>query len=523
MWKRVLHILMVLLVCTEAGAQWHKGITWSVEGNALWSDGDGYAPFWLTANRHGLSSVETTSGYLRAGLFRSTEQDSLRRWRHGYGLDLAVADGYTSSLIVQQAYYDIDWRWLRLSIGSKERPSELKDPWLSSGGLTFGTNARPIPQVRIEVPHYVTIPGLKELLHVKGYLGYGIYTDNGWQADFALEGSRYTKNALHHVKAGFIKVGNETRFPLYLEAGVEMATQFGGTAYNVTYGRKEMTKGNFRMGSGVKDFLKALVPFGNGGDPTDGEGYANVEGNHLGSWHASLAWQAKTWKVRFYYEHFFEDHSMIIDEYGWEDYTANFGDNGIGSYIPPVIPSGYYWKDGLYGVEVELPANPFVSRVVYEYLNTTEQSGPLYHDKTAQISDHLGGMDNYYNHAIYAGWQHWGMSVGSPFLLSPIYNADRLIQFENNRVRTHHVGVCGSPLSGLDYRLLLSHSKYWGTYAIPLVDTQEQTSALLELSYAPSRFAGWRAKLSLAWDNGKMLGDTWGGMLTLQKTGVLTK
>lgn len=505
------------------GQQLVKGVSYAMESCFVGSGEDEVAPFWLTANRHGLSSIKNCNGYLRVGLFRDARQDSLRQWRHSYGLDIAVTCNHTSSFVVQQAYYDIEWKGMQLSVGSKERPSALKHPLLSSGGLTFGTNARPVPQIRFEVPEYVAISGTGGWLHVKGCLGYGLYTDNNWQKDFVALGRRYTLNGLHHVKAGYLKIGNEKKFPIYFEGALEMATQFGGTAYNVMWGRQEVVTEDIRMGHGFKDFLKALLPFGNGGDPTDGIGYSNVTGNHLGSWHASFAYQAKDWKIRAYYEHFFEDHSMIIDEFAWKDYTDNFGNNGFSSYIPPLIPGTYYWKDGLYGIEIAFPANPFVSGLVYEYVSTKEQSGPVYHDHTAQISDQISGIDNYYNHVIYTGWQHWGMSMGSPFLLSPIYNSDGVIQFKNNRVRTHHLGFCGNPTKELSYRVLLSHSKYWGTYNAPLIDTQEQTSSLLELTYTPLRWKGWLVKGAFAWDNGSAVGDNCGGMLTLRKTGILIR
>ncbi len=536
--------LVALFLCGfhTFGQDLRKGIHYNVESCVAWSNGDDFAPFWFTANRHGLYSTDKNSGYLKAGLFRSTEQDNDRNWRHGYGLELAGAYNHTSSFIVQQAYYDIAWKGMQLSIGSKERPSALKNPLLSSGGLIFGTNARPVPQVRFELPEYVTIPGTNDWVHIKGFLGYGAYTDNNWQREFVAPGQRYTLDALHHVKAGYMKIGNKEKFPLYFEGALEMATQFGGHAYNVTwYDRKGEGGGiktkDFKMGSGIKDFFEALIPMGGDatdGETSDGESYANASGNHIGSWHFSITYDPGDWKIRAYYEHMFEDHSMIIDEYSWKEYVDNFGDDGISSYIPPIIPSGYYWKDGLYGLEIELPQNPYVSQVVYEYFSTKEQSGAIYHDHTPEISDQISAIDDYYNHTLYTGWQHWGMSMGSPFLLSPIYNQRNhpnffhntagSLKFYYNRVQSHHFGICGSPMEALDYRLLVSHSKHWGTYAMPLIDTEEQTSVLLEMSYAPTQWDGWQFKASAAYDHGNtLIGNNFGGMLTVSKYGILTR
>ena len=79
-------------------------------------------------------------------------------------------------------------------------------------------------------------------------------------------------------------------------------------------------------------------------------------------------------------------------------------------------------------------------------------------------------------------------------------------------------------MEGLDYRLLVSHSKHWGSYTMPLIDTEEQTSALLEVAYSPSQWKGWQFKGSVAYDHGTtIVGNNFGGMLTVSKSGILTR
>ena len=129
---------------------------YAVETGIVAGHGD-YSPFWFTANRQGLSSVKTENGYLRAGIFHSQALGRHFTWKAG--LDLATAYNYTSSFVVQQAYADLSYRWLNLSIGSKERTPELRNPKLSTGGLVESNSARPVPQVRIEIPQYISVPG----------------------------------------------------------------------------------------------------------------------------------------------------------------------------------------------------------------------------------------------------------------------------------------------------------------------------------------------------------------------------
>ena len=61
---------------------------------------------------------------------------------------------------------------------------ELKNNELSSGAQTLGKNARPVPQVRIALADYYTLPLTKGWLHLKGHIAYGKMTDDNWQHEF---------------------------------------------------------------------------------------------------------------------------------------------------------------------------------------------------------------------------------------------------------------------------------------------------------------------------------------------------
>lgn len=469
------------------------GVQYNVEAGAVVSDGD--APLWLNANRYGVSSVDGNNGYLRATLHRSTQQDSAYHWRLGYGVDLVGAYNFTNPFTVQQLYADVAYKRVRLTIGSKQQPMAFRNQALSTGSQTLGINARPVPMVRFELPEYWSITGKSNWAAIKGHVAYGMMTDGNWQADYVVPGYHYAKNALLHTKAGYLRLGNEEKFPLVFEGGLEMATQFGGTVYN-PIGREGTLSGKLEMPNGAGEFLDALI--GTGSDATD-EGYANATGNTLGSWLFSLSYKGKNWKLRAYYDHFFEDHSMMFFEYGW--------------------------KDGLVGVEATLPENPFVSSVVYEYMNTTYQSGAVYHDHTAAIPDQISGVDNYYNHNLYQGWQHWGQSMGNALYVSPLYNHDGRLEFTGNRFKAHHVGISGEPLKGLHYRLLYTHMKNWGMYANPYDDIRRNDSFLCEANYALPCLGclgeGWQAGLAFSMDRGKVTGDNTGFQLTISKKGLL--
>ena len=468
-----------------------------IEAQASTSKGD--TPLWLTTNRYGLSSIDSQNGYLRASLIRNASTDSLNKWRIGWGADVAIGYNQANALLIQQLYADIDYKLVRLTIGAKNQPMSLKNAYLSSGSQTFGINARAVPSVRFELPEYWNITGRGNWAAIRGHISYGMLTDGGFQESYVGTNAtaHYAKKVLLHTKAGYLRLGNARKFPMVFEGGIEMATQFGGTAYN-SQTWDGVSSQPIKMKSGLKDFINAT--FGGGSDSTDGNGYANSTGNMLGSWLARLTWYGRDWSIGIYYDHFFEDHSQMFLQYGW--------------------------LDGMVGFDVHLPQNPFVSNFVYEYVKTTYQSGPLYHDQTDAIPDQVSGVDNYYNHNIYAGWQHWGQAMGNVFFTSPLYNHTSDLTFTSNRFKAHHLGFSGNPCSSLQYRLHYSHLRSLGTYGQPFDQTKTNNSIMLELSYTPSRLGqlntkGWNVKAAFAIDRGDLLNDNTGFQFTISKTGIL--
>ena len=496
--KHFLILLLTILPLTVEAQISRLGQDVFYEGSVTgaFSGGD-YAPFWFTNNRYGLSSHKNNYGYLRGTIRRDVMTDSLRNWRIGYGADLAVAVGMESKhFIVQQLYADFQWKALRLSLGQKERPLELKNQALSSGGMTTGINARPLPQIRLEIPDFLAIPGTKKWLAFKAHLAYGWYTDNAWQREFNGDMRYlYTTGSLYHSKALFLRIGNKDKFPLTVTGGLEMSCQFGGTGHNIRQrpGFPGPEYYDESLLNGFKSFWNALIP--GGSDSNDGDIYSNREGNQLGSWHLRADFHGKGWSAAAYLEHFFEDQSQMF----WQ----------------------YAWNDMMLGFEANLPKNPYVSSLVYEYLTTTDQSGPVYHDHTLTVTDQVSARDDYYNNTVYGSWQHSGYVMGIPTLISPLYNNDGSLSVYHNRVKAHHVGLCGEPCSQFSWRFLYTHEKSWGTYKYPTVDPLYGNFYLVEATWKPRRVRGLSITGSYGHNDGTLLGESNGAMLTLRYSGWL--
>ena len=486
-----------------------KGLQYGLEMQASLSEGK--TPLWMNANKYGLSSLEESNGYMRAMVCRSLKEDSMRRWGIGYGADVVLPVHYTSNFIIQQAYADMRWQKVLLSIGSKERPMELKDGELSTGSQTFGINARPVPQVRFEIPDYLTLPGMRHWVHVKGHVAFGKMTDENWQHDFTQRKTRYADGTLYNSKAGYLMIGKKDG-RLRLEVGLEMAALFGGTAHGVL--TSDGTVQTIQCGNSIKDFIHALVPGGNLEGQTV---YLNVAGNHLGSWVGRLSYHSDDYMVSAYFDKYFEDHSAMFmldyDGYGQGNNWDKREDNRF------VL---YDMKDIMLGGELVMKHARWLNKVVVEYIYTKYQSGPIYHDHTKTIPDHLGGNDNYYNHYVYPGWQHWGQVMGNPLYRSPIYNTNGEIMIENNRFTAWHLGFSGNPARRLHYRVLATVQNGLGTYIKPYNRKHHNLSVLMQAEYGfAGKWRDWSIECGCGFDNGSILGHNKGIQLKVKKTGLL--
>lgn len=530
----------LLAIGILAKAQSNNTFNYIIQYNGQFTDGQN-APYWFTALRQGMNNVAKNDGYMRVGLLGQGTLDKKGELYYKIGADLRIGETFTKSLdrgkeiLLQQGYIEAQWRILRLTIGSKERFAEtgsnnilegttmatnlanrffpnlysLPASNLTSGSLSYSGNSRPIPQVRIEIPHYTPFPGTKGWLHIRGHISYGLFTDENFQEEHTLRkpSERYGKNILYHSKAGFIRIGKAEKFPLLFEGGLEMHTQFGGEIHTHADGKI------LSMPHSLADYWKAFIPL-SGSDATPEKEQTNISGNQLGSWHAAFTIPTKSVDIRLYGEHLFEDFSQLF----FFEYQSDKNGNKNVIYYP--------WKDFLVGIRLTNKSKqiPFITSLQYEYLTTRDQSGALYHDPSDHFSEQMDGADNYYNHGIYPGWHHWGMGLGNPLIISPAYNSNGSLQFRSNRIIAHNAGINGTleewiPLA---YRLQYTYSEHWGSYSHPFDNKKYSTSLLAEFICAPAR-SHWTGMLSLAYDKSSYIGNNSGVMFTLSYTGDIKR
>lgn len=454
-------------------------IFYKVETRATFAGGEN-TPFWFVSNIHGLGAPKLNNGYVRGSVFKSISSDEKFSW--GAGIDLNGAWNLPGAFRVQQLFAEIKYRNLWLSFGSRNFRSLYNNHKLSSGDLLFSGNSLPIPQLKIGTYGFAPFWGTNGWFSVNLYLSYGMFTDSKWQKAWVELPSQRNSGVLFCGRGLWLRAGNFDKFPLTFDIGIEMGTQFAGTIYS--------NDKKIKMPHKFIDWIKALIPMSGGETTPEGE-QINIQGNMTGEYSMSTSFSpSPEWNIRAYWEHYFEDHSQMTFEYGW-------------------------WKDGLWGIEVTFPKNRYLSKFVFEYVATYDQSGAVLNNYSPEIPEQVSGRDGYYTHYLYGVWQTWGMTIGTPLAISPLYNRSHQLTLYDTRFHAFHLGFEGHPLNNLDWRFLLTFSKNWGTYYRPLPDIMNNCSGLLEIKYHSHKIKGLYAKAAIAWDKGRLLGNNFGGMISL--------
>lgn len=498
---RNLVAILAAVVPLSAAAVYPVSYEASVWGNA--GSGD-FAPYYIASNNHGILS-QTNNALLRLGAWR--EMDTSKRFSYGYGVSFVTGYGSDTgyerynpmtkefyshkerpaSVWLQQLYGEVKYRGVFMTVGLKEQTSKMLNARLSSGDLVESGNARPIPEVRAGFKDFQDIPFTNGWVQIDGEISYGKFTDNDYMRNhYSYYNYHLTTGSWYTYKQAYFRTRPSERFSVTI--GAQAAGVFGGTT--VTYRHGKLVD-SYKHPDKLGDFFEMFIPRN-----TSEEGF--VLGNHLGSWDFMARYRLKN-----------DDELKGYFQWLWED------GSGIGKL------NGY---DGLWGIEYKSSRKGILNGVVVEYLDFTNQSGPMHWDPDdspgTTITDRAEGGDNYYNNSFYNSYANYGMSIGTPFLRAPIYNRDGYPAFVCTRVRGVHIGLSGNVISPLEYRVLFSYRKGWGTGLVPLTGTLEDTSVSVDATYRVPSVSGLSIKAQVALDNGSMFGDNIGGLVTVLYNGI---
>lgn len=457
-------------------------ITYDLTTEASVGTGD-YTAFQLVTNRHHILATRPNTAYLRGAI----------NIAHAFSKDLVLSGGVDAIASIhadhkgylQQCYANLSYQSFFLEAGSREEKHALRDDLLSSGAFIKGTNAKPIPQVHFGTNGFWTVPYTKDWLQINFDFGYGKFVDNDYHEKmFRKEGSnnsRYATDVNYHQKHLYFRSNPTKHF--FAVVGIEHAVQFAGTRYE--YENGEVT--SKAKSANLKTYWDVILPIG------DSDYFENdvvedwVFGNHLGMMTVQMGWNINnSHLLQFYLDNPFEDGSGIRKGNGW---------------------------DGLWGVQYnnKTAGRQYVRSAVFEYLQTTNQSGPLHWDSgdhpepiRSQITDFITGDDNYYNHYFYDSYAYYGMTLGNALITSPIYNKDGYLGFRDNRVKAWHLGVNGEITNRLAYLAKGSYREGRGTYKSPLPVKHHSFDVMLQGIY---NSGPWQFAAAYAFDIGNIYGN----------------
>jgi hypothetical protein len=422
-----------------------------------------YSPFWINSRQYGKISDSPFSFYQLEGVSKDFGRKQ-RLFDYGFKADLLIkTDGNKSDVYFHELYAKARLSVFDLIVGAREEQLGNQDSVLSCGGLLFSQNARPMPKVTIGIEHFTAIPFTYGFLEIKGALSHGWFTDN---ID--------VKNAFLHHKYAYFRLGG--RLPVHLQYGLDHVAQWGG----------------FIPGAGQQptsfSAFKTIFFAGSGGSDALVTDQINALGNHIISQSMKLEANISDFQMSLYWQNVSEDGPIKLM---WNAMNR---------------------LDGLVGISIRNKKFPIVKGVVYEFLNTQNQSGP-FHDQDGIV---YGGGDGYFSNGVYtSGWSYFSRTIGTPFVFNK-YN-EKYIQ-TNNRVLVHHFGIEGE-VSGYQYKAMSSFSNNYGTYSEPIMI--KNTSMVLEINKQIPKLSNIQLGCTVGADFGKLYGNSVGALFSIRKTGDL--
>ena len=484
--KIVLAVLLFMSSVTSVMAQQSAHLEFELTAEGALSSGT-YTPYMLTVNRFDVLSPRANTGYMSAGI--NGDLQFTKHWNVAGGLTAMSSVHSNHKAYLQELYFNATYRKVNFEVGVRQRNTPTLNALLTSGDLIFSGNAKPIPTFHVSTTGFVEVPYLKKWLEAYADFGYGRLFDQKYTEDrFELFhkshfGSFFTRDVYFHHKQLYLR--SNSSHPFYVTVGMQHAVYFGGvkTSYD-TGEKKESGKKKIKPA----DFMRVLIPKS---DATAGNaGDSFVYGNHLGIWYLDFNYQRNNHLLRAYMEKPFEDGSGIAFR------------NGL---------------DGLWGFEYASKQTSGiipVKGIVFEYLQTTNQSGPIHWapgDFNSEISQKLPseatGADNYYNNFFYNGYCYYGLSVGSALLKSPYYNEDNYLNYTDNRVQAWHLGVNGDITAHFGYLLKSSYREGLGTPFVPLPVKNHSFDSLIQVDWHQGP---WQCAAAFAITQGNIYGNTYG-------------
>ncbi len=457
---------------------WNRGRF--TEGRGIWQEGGIFKELNMQRRFSWSAGAEYIVGYTSDFHFDRYENET-KAW--------TLSPIHTGRARIAQLFATLKYRTVFLNLGLKDTHSPIVDEELSSGDLVRSNNAANIPGIGAGFLHFVDIPFTKGWVQIDGEIMYGRMTDFKFkESEFNYYSNVLAVNLWHTYKRCYFRTKADQ--PFRFTVGMQTAGLFGGSS--AFYNKGTQVRYDHR-GFRFADIFRMFFP------TEGGENY--YAGSHLGSWDLKA-------------EYAFRSGARLIAyaQWPWEDGSGIGRQNG--------------W-DGVWGLEFVFPRTGVVDRVLVEYLDFTNQSGPIHYSPTdhpdSPVQGHAVGGDDYYNNVDYGGYTNYGISIGTPFLKAPLYYSYGNLDYLNNRSRGFHAAVAGSPSARWHYRVMVSYQAAGGNGRVPAPHRLHNTSAMVEAKVLPFKdLTNLEVGLRFAFDKGSLFGNNVGARLSVTYRGSFT-
>ncbi|MCL1822329.1 MAG: capsule assembly Wzi family protein [Prolixibacteraceae bacterium] len=322
---------------------------------------------------------------------------------------------------------------------------------VSNGNFMSGLNAEPFFCLKMTTNGFIPIG--KKNFSVAALWEEGLMGDNN-----------YVKDTRWHHKNLFLRFGKPER--LQFTWGLEQYALWGGNS---------PSRG--KQPDSFEDYIRTFFSLPGGKNANESD-QMNAQGNQLGQHYLIFIKTLERHSLEARIVHPLEDFSGLV--------FINAPDN-------------------LYSLSVYFHEWPVIDRIVTEFYYTKHQSGSDIDKKTGQYR-HRNGRDNYFNHGTYSfGYTQNGYVIGSP-LFYPLNIGDgQVMGVNNNRFWAFHTGVSGAWINRmLEWKLMGTWSRNFGTYSKPFEPARDQLSTYAEAKFNLNNFPLW-ISLSFALDNGDLM------------------
>ena len=454
----LLFLLYIIPLCSLQSQ--NKDVNYTIHSSTGLSS-DTTLPFWLVANQYG-AVPNSDYGLLNTSVFKTFDTPEAL-FDMSYKVNATGFIAQENKLLLNELYLGVRFKNIILDLGAKNDAVLWDNLSSSNGNIIKSINARALPGVNIKTNNFITLPFATSWLTVKANL-----------AHYFMDDTRFVDNTNLHHKSLYFKTTLSPTFQII--AGLDHYAQWGGTSPQ--YGPQP---------SSFKDYIKVI--FGSAGDNTAVQGdQNNALGNHVGAYLLQFNYKGKKVNYNFYYSHPFEDTS------GRE--LSN-------------------WQDGLYGFFVDFKKQQaFVTHLLAEFTYTKNMSNIPRSDV---------GPDNYFNNGIYqSGWTYHGNTIGSPYFTPKPIDENGItsgVIVGDNRFAAINIGANGF-LKSLPYKILLSHTTYYGWFGQEYDPNPYQFSGILDLVIPQDVFKlPFDVSASFAFDAGTYRPKNVGAFVSITKTG----